>query len=240
MRRPYIMKQNTESPSFTQPEITIPEGTSHNLFPTQVKLFELAEQEMNNELASFFIKHPRFSSRDQAEMSDVTTLMEYADEVPALTRLEGLFLACLKNYCREIGWQGEFDLAMQMFPNVSPKGHFVPSHNHVSHISAVYYVQTPPSGRPLLISDEPIREYWRPDEGALILHDPRFNASLQGGWQYHAKVFPRPGVMIFFPSFLWHEVTPHQSNEPRLSVAANFTLTYRNLPTYERNQIFSC
>lgn len=218
----------------------MPEGTIHKLFPTPVKLFELAEPDMNAELAAFFTSHPRFNRRDQAEMSDVTTLMEYAGEAPALKRLEALFLACLKNYCREIGWQGEFDLAMQMFPNVAPKGHYVPSHNHVSHISAVYYVQTQVADKPLLVSNESVRDYWRPDEGALILHDPRFNASLQGGWQYHAKVFPRPGVMIFFPSFLWHEVTPHSCDDPRLSVAANFTLAYRNIPSYERHRTFSC
>ena len=233
------MKRNVEEQTFRQLPISVPEGTTHALFPTPVKLFELEEDEMNAELAVFFAGNPRFRKADQAEMSDVHNLMEYAAEVPALTRLEGLFLACLKNYCREIGWQGEFDLAMQMFPNVAPKGHYVPSHNHVSHISAVYYVHTRPSERPLLVSDESVRDYWRPDEGALILHDPRFNASLQGGWQYHAKVFPRPGVMLFFPSFLWHEVTPHQADSPRFSVAANFTLAYRNIPAYERQQLFS-
>ena len=234
------MKRNVEELTFNHSGIEVPAGTSHSLFPTPVKLFELSEAGMNAELAAFFASHPRFSSRDQAETSDVSTLMEYAGEVPALSRLEGLFLACLENYCREIGWRGEFDLAMQMFPNVAPKGHYVPSHNHVSHISAVYYVHAQPSDRPLLVSDESVRDYWRPDEGALILHDPRFNASLQGGWQYHAKVFPKPGLMIFFPSFLWHEVTPHQAQEPRLSVAANFTLAYRNLPSYERHSVFSC
>ena len=234
------MKRNVEIQTFNDSEITVPEGVTHNLFPTPVKLFELAEPALNAELGAFFTSHPCFSETDQAQMADVTTLMEYAEDVPALARLEQLFLAGLESYCRDIGWQGEFDLDMQMFPNVSPGGHYVPSHNHVSHISAVYYVHTEPSARPLLVSDESVSDYWRPDEGALILHDPRFNASLMGGWHQHAKVFPRPGVMIFFPSFLWHEVTPHRAKEPRLSVAANFSLTYRNVPAYERRHRFSC
>ncbi|MCB1678043.1 MAG: hypothetical protein KDI16_05105 [Halioglobus sp.] len=229
-----------EKQTFEPNETAVPEGTTYQLFPTPVKLFELEEAQMNAELAAFFNNHEHFSRSDQAQMSDVTTLMEHAPQVPALYRLEGLFLGGLKRYCREIGWQGEFDLAMQMFPNVAPQGHYVPSHNHVSHISAVYYVHTRPSDRPLLVSDESVQDYWRPDEGALILHDPRFNASLQGGWQYHAKVFPRPGLMLFFPSFLWHEVTPHGAPEPRLSVAANFSLAYRDIPAYERHKLFSC
>ena len=36
---------------------------------------------------------------------------------------------------------------MQMFPNVA-RGHYVPSHNHVSHISAVYYVTLSPQRGP--------------------------------------------------------------------------------------------
>ncbi|MCB1844877.1 MAG: hypothetical protein KDI09_18075 [Halioglobus sp.] len=232
------MKPNPEELSSNEQTESVPEGTTHLLFPTPVKLFMLEELAMNADLARFFSGNPRFHSRDQAEQSDAATLMDYADDVPALRRLEGLFLACLKDYCRDIGWRGEFDLAMQMFPNVAPKGHYVPSHNHVAHISAVYYVHSQASDKPLLVSNESVRDYWRPDEGALILHDPRFNASLQGGWQYHAKVFPRPGLMIFFPSFLWHEVTPHQAQEARLSVAANFTLVYRDVPAYERHLLF--
>jgi hypothetical protein len=100
-------------------------------------------------------------------------------------------------------------------------------------------VHTETVDRSLLVSDETVLQYWRPDQGALILHDPRFNASLCGGWHYHAKVFPRPGVMVFFPSFLWHEVTPHVADQPRLSVAANFFLTYRNIPPYERRRSFT-
>ena len=211
---------------------------THALFPTPVMTVELEEGEMNRELSEFFQTQARFQSRDQAERSDLSNLMDLAPEAPALYRLERLFLSALKNYCRHVGWEGEFDLSMQMFPNVAPKGHYVPSHNHVAHVSAVYYVHTDVYDKPVLVSDETISDYWRPDEGALILHDPRFNASLQGGWQYHAKVFPRPGLMLFFPSFLWHEVTPHRAERPRLSVAANFTLVYRDTPPYERHQRF--
>lgn len=210
--------------------------TRHDLFSTPVLLFEFERSEMNHRLRHFFSTHERFLCDDQAEKSDQGNLMEHASEEPALGELDSLFTDCLETYCREIGWRGDFDLEYQLFPNVAPKGHYVPSHNHVSHISAVYYVHTQPVDRPLLVSDEDVTQYWRPDRGALILHDPRFNASLCGGWHYHAKVFPRPGTMIFFPSFLWHEVTPHDAEEARLSVAANFFLTYRNVPPYLRQR----
>lgn len=213
--------------------------TRHDLFATPVLLFELQQAAMNQRLRAFFKTHDRFARADQAEMSDHRDLMEHVDEEPAPAQLDALFLDGLRIYRREIGWRGEFEPAYQLFPNVAPKGHYVPSHNHVSHISAVCYVHTETVDRSLLVSDETVLQYWRPDQGALILHDPHFNASLCGGWHYHAKVFPRPGVMVFFPSFLWHEVTPHVADQPRLSVAANLFLTYRNIPPYERRRSFT-
>lgn len=212
--------------------------TRHDLFATPVLLFELDRPALNERLRGFFKTHPRFTRDDQAQLADQRDLMELVDQEPSLAELDTLFINGLDRFCREVGWHGEFDLDYQLFPNVAPSGHYVPSHNHVSHISAVYYVHTENRSGPLLVSDENLSEYWRPEQGALILHDPRFNASLIGGWHQHAKVFPRPGTMIFFPSFLWHEVTPHTAAEPRLSVAANFFLTYRNIPPYQRQRVF--
>lgn len=200
-------------------------GARYDLFPTTLMTFELGETGMNAEIERHFLEDPRYSRADQAEQSDSLNLMDLAGEVPAFARLQALFTEKLKAYCREVGWTGDFDLAMQMFPNVAPARHYVPSHNHVAHVAAVYYVNTPAfENRPLVDHGSSMTDYWRPEEGVLILHDPRFNASLMGGWQHYARVYPRPGLMIMFPAFLWHEVTPHFSNAPRLSVAANFTL----------------
>lgn len=209
-------------------------GSSHQLFATPVRLFELEAQEMNDALSHFFNTDSRFKEADQAQRADEAHLPELAKNLPAMQELRALFLTCFDQYCREIGWLGDFEVEMQMFPNVSPKGHYVPSHNHVAHISAVYYVDTQVySDRPTIVTDETIGEYWRVDDGVLILHDPRFNASMKGGWHSHAKVYPKPGLMVFFPSFLWHEVSPHKSDKARLSVAANFSLTYLNVGPYQ-------
>jgi len=199
----------------------------YDLFPTTVMTFEHDEGAMNEDIARHFESDPRYRRKDQAERSDSLNLMDFAAEVPAFARLQQLFIACLRDYCRETGLIGDFDVAMQMFPNVAPPRHYVPAHNHVAHIAAVYYVQTPETGRAIVDHDSPMEDYWRPEEGVLILQDPRHNASLNGLWQRYARVYPRPGLLIMFPAFVWHEVTPHFSNAPRLSVAANFTLEQR-------------
>lgn len=193
---------------------------------------------MNEDLARHFETDPLYSREDQAEKSDSLNLLDRAEAVPAFARLQQLFMRCLRDYCRETGISGEFDAAMQLFPNVAPARHYVPAHNHVAHIAAVYYVQTPQTRRPVLDHGSPIEDYWRPEEGVLILQDPRHNASLNGLWQHYARVYPRPGLLIMFPAFVWHEVTPHFSNAARLSVAANFTLEPRQRG-YQRKLEFS-
>lgn len=215
-------------------------GVRYDLFPTTVMTFEHNAPALNGALAEHFLTHPRYSRGDQAEQSDYLNLMDLTGETEELAGLQRMFEAALADYCRAVDWRGDFDLSMQMFPNVAPARHYVPSHNHVAHIAAVYYVQTPPfEDRPLVDAESDMTDYWRPEEGVLILHDPRFNASLNGGWQHFARVYPKPGLMIMFPAFLWHEVTPHFSNAPRLSVAANFTLRSKSVAEYEKRIEFS-
>ena len=212
----------------------------YDLFPTTVMTFEHDASALNQAIADHFLNHPRYARADQAERSDSLNLMDIADETKAFAHLQSMFERALGDYCRAVGWRGDFDLAMQMFPNVAPARHYVPSHNHVAHVAAVYYVQTPAfDGKPIIDADADMTDYWRAEEGVLILHDPRFNASLNGGWQHFARVYPKPGLMIMFPAFLWHEVTPHFSNAARLSVAANFTLTPKDAAAYERRLDFS-
>jgi hypothetical protein len=216
-----------------------PRQSVSQLFPTTVLTVEHDEEALNAALAAHFLEHPRYSRTDQAELSDSLNLMDMAKEEPAFARLQEMFTSSLADYCKAVGWSGDFDLSMQMFPNVAPARHYVPAHNHVAHVAAVYYVQTPPfDDRPLIDADSPITDYWRPEEGVLILQDPRFNASLMGRWQHFARVYPKPGLLIMFPAFLWHEVTPHFANAPRLSVAANFTLEPVGSGDYQRKSSF--
>jgi len=212
----------------------------YDLFPTTVMTFEHDAPSLNEALADHFLRRQRYWREDQAEQSDRINLMELVGEAGEFARLQSMFERALGEYCRAVGWRGSFDLAMQMFPNVAPARHYVPSHNHVAHIAAVYYIQTPRfEGKPLVDADSEMTDYWRPEEGVLILHDPRFNASILGAWQHFARVYPKPGLLIMFPAFLWHEVTPHFAESPRLSVAANFTLTPKGGAGWEKTLDFS-
>jgi hypothetical protein len=46
----------------------------------------------------------------------------------------------------------------------------------------------------------------------------------------YARVYPRPGLMLLFPGYLWHSVTPHLGDFLRLAISVNFRLRW-NEPT---------
>ena len=60
-----------------------------------------------------------------------------------------------------------------------------------------------------------------------MLHDPRFNANLAAVQvSDYVKVFPRPGLLLVFPGYLWHSVTPHLGDFHRLAISGNFHIRW--------------
>ncbi len=83
---------------------------------------------------------------------------------------------------------------------------------HVDHlhpegwISSAFYVSVPASVR----ADDPERRGW------LRFGVPRFDQPGADALHYER---PEPGVLVLFPSYLWHGTVPFVSDEYRLSVA---------------------
>ena len=101
-----------------------------------------------------------------------------------------------------------------MWANINSEGAYNRVHTHAnSFFSGTYYIKTPAQS------------------GALIIHDPRPGVHIkmpkrrEGNLskQLWSQVFfqPQAGQMIIFPSWLWHEVQPNPTKEPRISVAFN-------------------
>jgi hypothetical protein len=104
-------------------------------------------------------------------------------------------------------------------------------HNHQADLIGIYYARTAESDRqPIDQADG--EDYFEAGDGVLLLHDPRFNANLTTVCHRdHVKVVPRPGLMLIFPAYVWHSVTPHRGEFHRLSFAMNFTLRWPAGPT---------
>jgi hypothetical protein len=203
--------------------------TELTLFPTRVLTLEFAGAEaLNAELYRFFTEYGPFQDPDFLKDGDAANLLDLADACPAVGRLKGMFLDGLRRWLAAEGVAGDYTARLYMLSNFARTGEFTPAHNHAAHVAGVYYVRVPSPGPRARRAPTPA-DYWAQDNGALILHDPRFNANLadlsQPGYE---KVFPRPGLMVLFPGYLWHSVTPHRDAERRLSIACNFWLERRD------------
>jgi hypothetical protein len=157
---------------------------------------------------------------------DAQNLLRLADTVPAIERLRSMFIAGAKHWLEVEGIAGPEGIDLLLFSNRMGRGESTIVHNHNTDLIGIYYASTAVSNRPPIDpgSDD---DYFDVGDGLLVLHDPRFNANLTSvGHRDHIKVFPRPGLMLIFPAYVWHSVTPHRGEFHRLSFAMNFTLRW--------------
>ena len=103
--------------------------------------------------------------------------------------------------------------------NINKKGHKNNRHFHFStnlYISGVYYAKVPEnSGR--------IRFY---DPRSSFVRDAQDTVHFFGKHQYH-YVVPQEGMILFFPTWLEHDVEENESDEDRISVSFNIRLENR-------------
>jgi uncharacterized protein (TIGR02466 family) len=97
-------------------------------------------------------------------------------------------------------------LLSSLWVNVMPKACYHAFHLHpLSVVSGTYYVSVPKGTSPLRIED--------PRASLMMAAPPR---------QTQTDLHPKNGDVILFESWLKHEVPPHQSAEPRISVSFNY------------------
>ncbi len=196
---------------------------SFALFPTRLLSIQFdGTAPMDDAIAAFlaeqngagFNMHP-----------DSLNLLRMADRCPAIAQAAGLFRRGLDAWLGAEGVTGPTGADVVLFSSYSERGEFTLVHNHNADVVAVYYAKVPDHCRPPILLPSPEDEYFAAEDGALILHDPRFNANLAAvATRDYVKVFPRPGLMVLFPGYLWHSVTPHLGDKPRLALSANFRL----------------
>jgi len=207
--------------------------TDYLLFPTRLLTIQYPDvDELNQQLYQLFTTREEFRG-DFNMHPDALNLLALADTCPAIARLRGMFLEGLRRWLMAERIQGDLTAEVVLFPNYAGKGEFTLVHNHNAEVVGIYYVKTADHHKPAVVVPETDADYdyFAADDGVLVLHDPRFNANLGAlrGNDY-AKVFPRPGLMLIFPGYLWHSVTPHLGDYRRLAVSANFRLRW-NAPS---------
>jgi len=102
-----------------------------------------------------------------------------------------------------------------MWANINYPGNFNRPHLHPNSLfSGVYFIKTPQkSGNFMIYEPRPGVQYTMPNRKEVKL-PPEL-------WR-EVQYEPVAGRCIMFPSWLWHEVKPNQSNDIRISVSFNF------------------
>ena len=223
---------SSSAPNFLdlQSQVNKAEVQNHIVFPTRVTTLSWPDtEEMNAELLNIFDSNEMYQGEDYLESSDSSNLLDMSDTVPAIAKLRDLFFQGLRYWMKAEGIAGKYTAKLLMFPVYSLPGQFVPAHNHLAHVSAVYYVRTHDFTDREIVEYGDAKEYFKSDGGVLLLHDPRFNASLVDLTERDSvKIFPRPGLMVIMPGYLWHSGTPNYSDFNRLAIVGDFLLEERS------------
>ncbi len=102
-----------------------------------------------------------------------------------------------------------------MWANINYPGCFNRPHIHPNSLfSGVYFIKTPQKSGNLMVYD--------PRSGVQMAMPTRKEGKLPPELWREVHYEPVAGRCIMFPSWLWHEVKPNQSNDIRISVSFNF------------------
>jgi hypothetical protein len=214
------------------------EVTNHMLFPTRLVTIQFPEtQTVNAELCHWFESSTTFSAGSGMH-PDALNLLHFAPSVPAVARVRDMFLAGVKHWLafEQIASPSEVDLVL--FSNYAATGELTLVHNHNADLVGIYYVRTAPYECAPVPGPPEEEDYFEARDGVLVLHDPRFNANLAAVCtRDYLKIFPRPGLMLIFPAYVWHSVTPHLGAVRRLALSMNITLRWPGGPSPQRHTL---
>jgi hypothetical protein len=212
---------------------------NHLVFPTRLMTIHFRDVEaMNAALLAIYDSQEEFQRPEYLETSNSTNMLQWCDTVPAVGQLRDLFFIGLRQWLAAEGIVGNYTAEMLMFPVYSLPNQFVPAHNHLAHVSAVYYARTDDFVHHSVVEYGGTADYFRSDGGVLQLHDPRFNALLMDLTKKDSiKIFPHSGLMVIMPGYLWHSGTPNYAAFNRLAVVGDFILHEHKAPG-ERSYCF--
>ena len=102
-----------------------------------------------------------------------------------------------------------------MWANINYPGGYNRPHLHPNSLfSGVYWIKAPEKSGNLML--------YEPRQGAQCTMPNRKKGKVPPELWREVHYTPKAGMIIMFPSWLWHEVQPNNSNDIRISVSFNF------------------
>jgi uncharacterized protein (TIGR02466 family) len=130
-------------------------------------------------------------------------------EQPGFTALRQAIRAACAAALGEMG-RGDSAFQLQSWVNLHDRGGFNFSHMHEGTLlSGSFYVNVPPGSGQFVFRD--------PRPG--VIHGSVKGAVINGHADIHLT--PSAGLLVLFPSWMEHYVEPHDSDEPRITIAFN-------------------
>ncbi len=202
----------TATPAPGAAQAVVPALKSHDLFPTRIwqahlDALEPFMQRWVEAVLAMRAAHPQPAGRTvrQGWNSEAMNVLEQAEFAPLRDAVRAACSAVL----REMG-QAERAFYLQSWINLHDRGGFNFLHMHEgSLLSGSFYLQVPPGS------------------GQFVFRDPRpgvIHGYVKGAVPNgHADVHLRPsdGLLVLFPCWMEHYVEPHDSDEPRITLAFN-------------------
>jgi len=204
-------KGTQASPTGPIPTVS-PVLRSHDLFPTRIWQAQLDPLEPYLERWVEHVLAMRAANPEPAgrtvrqgwNSEDMSVL-----EQPEFAALRYAIRAACASALAEMG-QGERAFDLQSWINLHDRGGFNFLHMHEgSLLSGSFYLQAPPGS------------------GQFVFRDPRpgvLHGFIKGGVPNgHADIHltPSAGLLVLFPCWMEHYVEPHDSDEPRITIAFN-------------------
>jgi len=204
-------KGTQASPTGPIPTVS-PVLRSHDLFPTRIWQAQLDPLEPYLERWVEHVLAMRAANPEPAgrtvrqgwNSEDMSVL-----EQPEFAALRYTIRAGCGSALAEMG-QGERAFDLQSWVNLHDRGGFNFLHMHEgSLLSGSFYLQVPPGS------------------GQFVFRDPRpgvLHGFIKGGVPNgHADIHltPSAGLLVLFPCWMEHYVEPHDSDEPRITIAFN-------------------
>ena len=194
-----------------------------DLWPTTLVQRSLPGHEQANPALAALIGELEAGNRDLTTDYREGNLL--AHDHPALQWLKQCVNKTAVDFLERQGLDYPVDWTLHGWANVNRLGDYHDLHNHPhSYLSGTYYVAVP-SGTP----EAGRRNDLSP--GAISFYDPRPQANMnaiRGDAQISPQytIYPRPGMILMWPSFLHHLVHPNLTSQERISISFNLVLKW--------------
>lgn len=146
------------------------------------------------------------------------SLDDLPDRIPAMAQLAELVLAEAHSFTVAVAWDmtGRRLVMDSFWVNVLDPGGAHSGHIHpLSVISGTYYVAIPDTGAAIRFEDPRL---------ARMMAAPPVQADAPETLKRFVTRTPRPGLALFWESWLRHEVLRNDGDAPRLSISFNLAL----------------